>query len=291
MKKIIFLAAATLALAACNNDNIIDEPVAAKITATISNGNASRASGASWGAGDKIGITMGDKYFNMCYTTPDDKGLFTGTAMYFTNHTEPVNFTAYYPFTGTEGTAPGTIEWTVTAEDQTSEKQVEFDFLYAREDGVTGESAKVAFQFSHMMSKLTFIFKSGAGADVSKIASYSVEGLVMDGTFDTATGECKAKATSASPLTFTLTDVKEEEKLPALIVFPQDGSAAMLRIKDSEGQDYECSLPFDNNALESGNNYQFTVTVSKTGLTINKSTITDWNTMESSTGAGSVNPK
>lgn len=291
MKKTYLLAAATLALAACNNeDNYIDEPVAVQITATIGNSPFSRASGASWAVDDKIGITMVGKYFNMEYTNVDVDGIFTGTAMYFTNHTDPVDFTAYYPFIGTEGTVPAAIEKSITAEDQTPEKQADFDFLYAHEEGITGENPKVAFTFSHMMSKLTFVFKSGNGADVNKITSYSVEGLVLDGTFDTATGECKANSTSAKSLTIATTDVKEGEKLPSLIVFPQDGSAAKLRIKDSEGQDYECSLSFDNNRLESGNNYQFTVTVNKTGLTVNKSTITDWDTKESSTSAGSVNP-
>lgn len=292
MKKIYLLAAATLALAACNNeDNYTDEPVAAQITATIGNSPFSRASGASWAANDKIGITMVGKYFNMEYTNVDVDGMFTGNAMYFTNHTDPVNFTAYYPFTGTEGIVPDAIEKSITAEDQTPDNQAAFDFLYAHEEGITGKNPKVAFTFSHMMSKLTFIFKSGNSADVSQIISYSVEGLVQDGTFDTATGECKANSSaSATSLTIATTDVKEGEKLPSLIVFPQDGSAAKLRIKDSEGQDYECSLTFDNNRLESGNNYQFTVTVNKTGLTVNKSTITDWDTKESSTSAGSVNP-
>ena len=57
--KIRFFALATLALAlaACNNDNenLNGDPVAAQFTASIA--PATRASGTTWTAGDRIGIT------------------------------------------------------------------------------------------------------------------------------------------------------------------------------------------------------------------------------------------
>lgn len=286
MKKIILLATVFLALAACNNeDNFINEPTEARISATI---GKSRASGTKWDAGDNIGITMGDWYANMEYTTTGD-GMFTGTPMYFKNTTDKVKFTAYYPFAGTEGTAAGTISYSTKAENQTAAKQPEFDFLFALKEDITGKDPQVTLTFSHMMSKITLIFNNGDGADVSKITSYAIEGLVLEGTFNTQTGDCAVNnATTAQIISMTTSGVQSMVELPSLIVFPQTVTAVKLKVSDSEGQDYECPLTFEGNRLESGNNYQFTVRVNKAGLIVDLLTITDWNTKSVTTDADAV---
>lgn len=87
-----FFAAATLALAACNNDNeyVDNGPVAVQVTATIGENAMTRASNTSWAAGDKIGITTlrkgESKYINMEYTTEKGDGVFTGNTMYCRCH-------------------------------------------------------------------------------------------------------------------------------------------------------------------------------------------------------------
>lgn len=293
MKKIFLLAAAVMALAACNNaDNDVDGPVAAKVTATIGQSALTRASETLWANGDKIGITMGDRYTNVPYTTAGN-GVFTGDTMYFKNKTEPVTLTAYYPFAGTKGTAPGLIEASTIADNQTTDKQPGFDFLYA-EENATGSEPNVNFTFSHRMSKLTLIFKNGNnGTDVGKLTSYQIDGLVLDGTFDTTTGVCAANNVAPESLSMTTTGVESGRQLPSLIVFPQAtaGKTVTLKIKDNENQDYACTLNFGDDGIVSGNNYQFTITVNKTGLIINTSTITDWNKQESSADADAIDPE
>lgn len=289
MKKYYILAAAAIALAACNNDdNYIDQPVAAQISATIGD-SQSRAAGEKWAANDKIGITMGDKYFNMEYTTQEGDGTFDGTTMYFRNKTDNVEFTAYYPFTGTSGETPDLIALSTTAEKQTPDQQSKFDFLYAT-DRTTGATPKVTFNFSHKMGQLTLIFKNGNdGTDVSKIQSYKINGLVLDGTFNTVTGDCAADGTEATELAISLPEgtVENGEPITSLLLFPQPVPAetVTLSISDSEGQDYSCTLNFDGNSIASGNNYQFTIAVNKKELVVNKSTIENWNTKESSANA------
>lgn len=282
MKKVFLLAAAAMALAACNNaDNDVDGPVAAQITATIGKSALTRASDAKWAKDDKIGITMGDRYTNMAYTTESGNGKFTGATMYFKNKTEPVTLTAYYPFTGTEGSAPSSMEASTTVDNQTPDKQPEFDFLYAKKENVTGSEPNVNLTFSHQMCKLTLTFKNGnTGTNVSKIVSYTLEGLVHDGTFNPVTGACAAKeGVDAVPVTMNPVSVENEKALPSLLLFPQTVNKLTLKIKDSEDQDYTCELKFADNRLVSGNNYLFTITVKKAGLAVNSS-IADWKPQE-----------
>lgn len=296
MKKILFIATSILTLAACTNDDSYDnQPVAAQISATISENSVSRASNDSWGEGDEIGISMTGNdvsYINMKYTTGKGDGDFSGTPMYFKNHIDPLTLTAYYPFTGVEGKVPdedGIIETSTTFDLQTPEGQIYFDFLYARLDNVTGRTPEVKFMFSHRMSKLTFIFVNGDGSDVSKITSYSIEGMILDGTFNTATGVCAAKSDAeAKSLSISNVNVKNDEALPSLIVFPQgaDSKTVKLKITDSEGQDYACELQFKD-GIVSGNNYQWRIKVSKTGLIVDTSTISNWNKEELGSEANS----
>ena len=286
MKKLLFLAAATLSLAACNNndDNYIDQPVEAHISATIGQSAVSRASETSWEEGDSIGISMtgnGINYVNLKYTTEAGNGIFTGTGMYFKTHIDPLTLIAYYPFTGSEDTTPEIVEVSTTADLQNPDGQPTFDFLYANLENVTGRNPNVEFTFAHKMSKISLIFKNGnVGTDISRITSYQIDGLILEGTFNPLTGVCSANA-DADPSTLALTipagTLTKGDELSPIIVFPQAtaGKTVTLRIHDNEEQDYICKLDFGTEGLVSGNNYLYTITVSKTGLTVN-STIADW---------------
>lgn len=290
MKKLILITAAALALAACdkNDDNPSSSPVAAQISATIGKSVVSRATDTDWAKGDRIGISMTGRnvsYLNIEYVTDDGDGNFSGTSMFFNNHIDPITITAYYPFSGSGGTAPATLTASTTDVLQTAVEQPKFDFLYARKENVTGSNPIVNLAFSHMMSKITLIFvKGNDGTDVSKITSYTISGLVLDGSFDPVTGVCATTdGAQAEPISMVLPEgtVKDGVALSPLIVFPQKPATdqVKLKIKDSDNQDYACSLNFGTDGLVAGNNYQFTVKVSKTGLSV-KYSITDWQTIE-----------
>lgn len=76
--------------------------------------------------------------------------------------------------------------------------------------------------------------------------------------------------------------------MPSLILFPQAtaGKTVRMKLHDSDEQDYACDLNFGDNAIVSGNNYQYTIKVSKTGLSVNSS-ITKWITEDVSSEAKS----
>lgn len=307
MKKIFLLAAATLALAACNNDdNPTDQAVAAHITATICESLPTRASDNSWGSNDKIGIssTVGP-FINLEYTTEKGDGTFTGTPIFFY---KKMTLTAYYPFTDDEGTAPGTdgiITADTRAENQTAAKQPYIDFLWDTQTGFTTQDPNVNFKFAHKMSKVTFTFQSSkevivngitiAGpVNVRDMVHYTINGLVLDGTFNTATGECAVKDdTDEEPLTIDVKD-KSEEKIeddetvtitvPSLILFPQtfSGGIPTLDIYTDELEDlnnlqhYKCNLAFSNGEIKPGYHYKYTIKVSKIGLIVGEMTVEPW---------------
>lgn len=289
MKKYILLAAAAVSLAACDTeDKYIDDPVAARITATIGESALSRARDKDWEEGDAIGVFMSGRSFNIKHVTENGDGIFAGKPIYFKNRQEPVNITAYYPYTGSEGETPDVITATTEVERQTPSKQSDFDFLYATKENVTGANPDINLTFSHMMSKLTFVFKNGNdGTDVRKITTCEISGLILEGSFNPATGECEANsATAVSPLRLTPT-VEHAKELPSLILFPQTVEKVTMKITDNQEQEYSCELKFNNNRLESGNNYKYTIVVNKTALNIEKFTIEDWSEQKITTDASS----
>lgn len=284
MKKIYIFAAAALAFVACDkNDDtpISNTNVEARFSATIGESSRTRACDTKWAAGDKIGITTTFRskdgpYINMEYATAGGNGIFTGNTIYIYN---TMALTAYYPFSGTEGILPGILSASTTADRQTPDEQAKFDFLFASVPDIDTDHPDVQLDFAHKMSKITFIFTNGNdGTDVSKIIALTLDKLVLDGTFDTATGICKADNVAPQELSITLEEgsVSENSVIQPLIVFPQDLESVTLKIKDNENQYYVCNLNIEGHAFQSGNNYQYTINVSKTGLTLQKATITNW---------------
>lgn len=244
--------------------------------------------------------SLNGPYINLKYTTQGD-GNFTGTYLYFY---KPMTITAYYPFNGVEGKVPGTdgdgvIVANTRAGNQDPDIQPGIDFLWDSQTGFTADDPNVNFKFSHKMSKITFTFQNSEavydqetgtkladGVDVATMTSYQLNGLVLDGTFDTATGVCAVK-TDASPETLSM-DVKgkvvNDNAVDPLIVFPQtlNGGSVKLDIYTNELNDeahlqhYICSLSFSDGKIEPGYNYKYTIKVTKIGLIVGKMTVEPW---------------
>lgn len=293
MKKYIYLAATALMLAACTNDNEPatpdNGPVAAQVNASIY-GTLTRASGTQWADLDCIGITSaggGTDYINVPYSYNKSEAKFQPdkwAGIYFQSP-EVVTFNAYYPFTGTQGTAAGTIEVSTAAGYQTAAYQSGIDYLFA--EGATGSKASPTVNFTddtafhHCMSQITLTFKAGADVDFEKetLRNYSLEGRYLQGTFDTATGEAKAdKEKETATLTIPLADATATTE-SSVILLPQDVASGKIGLKVVVGeQTYyaDLLLPNGKTALEPGCNYTWPVTVSKTGMTVGTAEIKDW---------------
>lgn len=255
-----------LTLASCSQSDEpgqLSEPKQASFSAQIGQ-TSSRAADTQWTAADAIGISgvSGSKtYSNVKFVTAAGDGNFAsaGEAIYYQT-TDEVTFTAYYPYAAAGGV--------ITASTADQSQQPSFDFLWAQASGSYASPA-VNFNFAHKMSRLALTFVNGNDVDLTGM-TYTVGGLVADGTFDTATGEAKIAAEAA--LTTLSAPVSTEGK-SSLIVFPQ--SAGTLEVTATAGgQKYTCELSLGT--LAAGASYNISITVKKTGMTVTGSTISDW---------------
>lgn len=284
MKTRLFtFAALALALAACTNDNenLNDGPVAAVINAEISDAVATRASGTAWAERDEIGISESRfGYANVLYRWENGKFTPAGTIIFFQDD-DPTTFSAYYPYDADGGTLTATTDATA------QQNQPAIDFLYATGATASTHNPEVNFtddtaaggkdcSFHHCMSQITLTFKAGSGVDFNTIkpTSYTLSGLVLEGSFDTADGTAEANdATAAQDLNMTLTN---GALTSSVILFPQSTTSIELNVYYSS-QPYTATLTVPDGALKAGNNYTYTVTVRNKDLSISSATISDWN--------------
>lgn len=273
MNKTFFITGAFIALGcglmltACSNedmtDNLLQEPVEVRVSASIGS-MATRAYDTTWENGDAIGI-IGGGYTDIRYV--HHNGLWavedaSGPILFQTP--DDVDFTAYYP-QGAETTD-------VTIGANTAQRKI--DFLYGTGTGGVRTDGVVDFSFSHRMSRLVLNFIAGPGVDLADLSGYTLSGLSMTGSFDTATGTAYATG-AASDLTMDATGITSS----SLILFPQEGYEATLKVALG-GQTFTATLnlPMADvmNGLESGYSYSYNVTIKKEGLSITQAGIEPW---------------
>lgn len=298
-------------LAGCDTNNDASEtgPIAARITSTITGATAgttdTRASETAWTNGDFIGVsttsTQGTTaYTNIKYTANGTGGNFSvvnaageDNDIYFQDK-KPVDFTAYYPYEGANGTKPGTdgiISRTLSVADQASDQLPKIDYLWSSTTGITSAQPTVSFVFRHCMSRLKLNFVEGSGMTFPAVGSlsYTLDGLCLAGTFNTLNGTAAADA-SAAKLEDIPVSLAAQNTLSTLILWPQTAATASLKVT-VEGAVYSATLnlpdlpdttpPATGKGLATGYSYSYNVKVHKTGIEISEAKITGW-----TTGAG-----
>ena len=281
------LAALALALAACNNDNEIlnnDGPVAARFIADIA--PATRASGTTWTGGDRIGVTdIGNdtRYGNVPFILKYGKFEAEEKVIYIED-VKTHTFRAYYPYNAAGGTLAATTDATA------QQNQPAIDFLFA--SGATGDKNNpvVSFtdktakggednSFHHRMSRITLTFEAGDGVDFSMIKPerYTLDGLILTGTFNTADGIATADdGAQTGELTMELAD---GNLTSSVILFPQTAASLPLNV-NYRSQNYRATLTVPEGALKAGNNYTYTVKVRNRGIEVSQATIAAWNEID-----------
>lgn len=306
-KNLILASGMLFFMTSCHNDVAGDVPVpdngAAIFSATIDGQAMTRASNASWDAGDKIGISgiSGTKvYNNSGYVTANGSGtgfeFSDGEKIYYMDDSE-VTFTAYYPW------KQELTEATATAFDAAGQSlQKDFDFLWAQGKGSKSRPA-VSLDFAHRMSKLALTIK--AGRDISyeqvKSAVCYLGNYLSRGEFDRVSGEAIAQG-NAVEVAFTRNkdaeyntpdvtyDASKGTVAYGLILPPQsfENGRPVIVIEINSGDadnpqrfsaDIDLSRITENGGkdiLKPGVQYNITVNVNRTGLSLGECGISPW---------------
>ena len=258
-----------------------------------------RAAGTDWTVDDRIGVTAtstgATAYANIQYRSTTTDGAFEvvngagkDNAIYFQDP-EDVTFTAYYPYDGTDGTAPGTngiLRKTITATDQTPETQPMIDYLWATAM-TSNATPQVRLNFSHAMSRLCFEFIEGEGVTFPTDGlKYELSGLVTAGNFNTLTGIAQAddNAPAGNPGSITIFPPSgaAQKSVYSFILWPQKKDKATLTVTLDE-QPFQATLEFPalsatdaTHGLAAGYSYLYKVTVERTRLQLETIFVAGW---------------
>lgn len=269
------LAALAISMAACTSDNEnmnTDGPVAAKFIADITPATRVNSEGTDWTDGDRIGVT-GAGFTNVPYKRENGKFVTDGTTIYF-NDTETKTFNAYYPYQSDGGT--------VTVNTAADKQGTDIDFLFA--SGATGDTRNPTVEFTgdhafkHCMSLIKFTFKPGDGIMFSETepASYTLGGLKIEGTFDTATGTTAVTAAANSPITMQLNGATASQ----VIILPQEVTIPLDLSVSYNGQSYKATLKLPEtptaNFYTAGYAYTYNITLNNKDIEVSEPTITPW---------------
>lgn len=247
---------------------------------------ATSASGTTWDNGDRIGVTdIGNdtQYGNVPFILKNGKFEAEEKVIYIED-AETHTFRAYYPYNAAGGTLAATTDATA------QQNQPAIDFLFT--SGATGDkdSPVVSFtdktkdggednSFHHRMSRITLTFEAGAGVDFSVIKPerYTLDGLKLTGTFNTADGIATADdGAQTGELTMELAD---GNLTSSVILFPQTAASLPLTV-NYRNQNYRATLTVPEGALQAGNNYTYTVKVRNKVLEVSEATIAKWNDVD-----------
>lgn len=306
--KTIFMATlAAAVLTACNNDenNVIDTGSSqATFTAAIDGQVNTRAFDQTWEAGDAIGISGisgGIAYTNVQYITDSDgtSGNFTvgtqGNEIYYQDDNS-VTFTAYYPWTNLESGVT-----TITADTRAQASQKTFDFLWSQQTG-SKASPNVQFLFAHKMAKLVLTIQKGNDVSYQEVqdAVLSLGGFKYSGTFNVTDGTTSTADDLATGWTFAgntsetgynapfVPNATAESVSYTLILFPQEFSSPLPITATLTGmQSFSATLDFTaanvdagdtdaKNEWVAGRQYNLSVTLHKTDITVDGCTIQGW---------------
>ena len=308
IKQLVLFLLGPVILAGCagreNEPDVNARKQSPEFTAAIGD-TPTRAFDRQWESGDEIGIS-GASGTNVCHLTKEGDGRFTvktlGEEIYFQDDEEVV-FTAYYPWNSLGEEAA------VEADLRMQARQKSFDFLWAQSAGKKA-SPRVKFSFTHRMAKVALTVRPGDGVSYEelKAAVLSLEGFRHKGSFNISDGKIAVENVKTDAWEFAGNEnidcnapaIYEDEKGTVtypLILFPQDLDAPLpffaelpggliLKTKlDFTAANSEKDGPQARNEWIAGRQYNLTVTLHKTGISLDRCTIAPW----SEVNGGNIN--
>ncbi len=278
------IAFGAILLAGCVKEGIEtgNDAVAVTFTPDIT----TRVSGTTWDDGDAIGIFMvnngttdvvsgsGNRQysFNGSVFQPS-----SGNDIYYPEDGSKVDFIAYYPYkTGQSG-----FSYSISLANQSSPTAI--DLMTAKTvSGYDKNNTNVPLAFSHQLSKLIINVVKGTGMTSVDFTgmTVSVEGMPLTASFALTDGTIgNINLGNFAPRTVTA-GVQYDAILIPQTAGVYSGRKVVFSIPGEN--DLIWTIP-DATPFAQGTRNTYTITISKTGITVSFGTITDWITTDPAT--------
>lgn len=248
-------------LFACTTGEELDQPAGRypmTFTATVDGLTLTRSDGKdAWTAGDRIAISIDEGSSSKTYqitdaTTGAMEPATAGEECYWQKNTGQ-RILAWYPAAGASD---------VTISDQSSGNFSSFDYLTA-DKTFDFTTAAVQLEFKHQMAKVKCVLVKGKGISDSDISSATVQ---IYG--NTVVSFTKGQLSGSSDGWITPSSIDRE-----VLVVPRQIQGQFIKVAIGTDSDEDKDLFYytpttDEANLLAGNQYTYTITVNRTGLSV-----------------------
>ena len=308
MKKnnIIAIAAIALTFTACSNDNDFttnnegkDTPISLSVgvgeLSVVTRAESNTTTPLTTGA---LGlyITKNEeknvigKYLcnNAKFTasTTDTRTSWTcNTTYYWASDNAIINYFAYFPFLGTEGTAATSLPWDTSTQTGVGGGGYDpLDLLYVNGSATnTANDHGINITLGHVCSKLIVnVSKLGSEVDQSAtVSSIKLGGIYPKGDFNLSGDNAGTWVPDVNPadieMAVLVTPNQDMKATYEAILIPQT-AAFTLTIRLSDNSEYQLAVP--SHTFEAGTCYTLTIQVGQDKVNLGSITQTDWVTKD-----------